>query len=311
MQLLLIIGAAIAVLILLISWICFYMAFYVPRKNKLPKEEFPIPAGEIYEPYRNMMVNWIKETRSMPHQNVQIQSFDGLTLHGKYYEYAPGAPVELMFHGYRGSGERDLCGGVQRAFALGRNAMIIEQRGSRGSDGNVITFGINESRDCRDWVDFTIGYLGPDVKIILTGISMGATTVLIAAGRELPTNVVGVLADCGFSSAEDIIRIVIRRMGLPGAAYPFVRLGARIFGHFDLHETSAMEAIRNCRVPVIFFHGEDDDFVPCDMSRINYENCASIKKLCTIPGAGHGLCYPVDPDGYLNALREFSVHWKL
>jgi fermentation-respiration switch protein FrsA (DUF1100 family) len=211
-----------------------------------------------------------------------------------------------MFHGYRGNGERDLSGGVHRCFQLGHSALIVEQRCSGKSAGNVITFGVNEHKDCLSWIDFAVKTFGPDVKIILTGISMGAATVLTAAGTPLPPNVIGVLADCGYTSAEDIIKIVIKRLNLPvNLAYIFVRLGAHIFGRFDLHGPSPIEAMRHCSVPVIFYHGEADDFVPCDMSHKNYEACVSRKKLVTIPGAGHGLCYPVAPEQYLHALREF------
>ena len=122
----------------------------------------------------------------------------------------------------------------------------------------------------------------------------------------MPPNVIGILADCGYTSAKDIIYRVIRQMGLPPKlSYPFVKLGARLFGHFDLDETSPIEAVKKCAVPVIFFHGESDDFVPCDMSRENFEACASRKRLVTIPGAGHGLSYAVDPQRYLEELRDF------
>lgn len=193
-------------LVLITSFICFYMAFWVPKRAKEPDEVIRIPSGKIYEPYRDIMTSWIKEVRSLPHKEVSIRSFDGLTLCGKYYEYAPGAPIELMMHGYRGKGERDLCGGVQRCFALGRSALVIDQRACGSSQGHVITFGIRESRDCQSWINFIISHFGSDVKIILTGISMGASTVLMAAGHDLPKNVVGVLADCGFTSARDIIK---------------------------------------------------------------------------------------------------------
>ena len=124
---------------------------------------------------------------------------------------------------------------------------------------------------------------------------------------KLPPNVIGVLADCGYTSAKEIIQVVIRQMGLPPKlGYPFVKLGARLFGHFDPEADSPEEAMKRSSVPVIFFHGEDDAFVPCDMSRRCYAACASPKKrLVTIPGAGHGLCYPVAPEQYLEALREF------
>lgn len=292
--------------VLIISYICFRMAFYVPESSKLLKEEYPIPEGEIYEPYRDKMVGWMKEVRAMPSEEFTITSFDGLTLRGKFYEYAPGAVIEIMFHGYRGSAERDLCGGVQRCFKLGHSALIVDQRCSGKSQGNVITFGIKESRDCLDWMNFAIDHFGPDCRLMLTGISMGASTVMIAAGAELPKNVIGVLADCGFTSAKAIIKKVIRQLKLSAdLAYPFVKLGARLYGHFDLEQHSAVEALKQCKVPVIFFHGEADDYVPCDMSRENYEVCTGRKKLVTVPGAGHGLSIMFDPEGYRAAMREF------
>lgn len=293
-------------LVLAITYLCFYIVFYVPRRPEKNPEEYPIPKGKIYEPHREQMVEWMKEVRKLPCEEFTITSFDGLKLCGKYYEYEKDAPMELMFHGYRGSAERDLCGGVQRCFALGRNVLIVDQRTSCKSEGNIISFGINESRDCLAWVDFAVQHFGPDVRIILTGISMGASTVILAAGNPLPPNVVGVLADCGYSSARDIIRKCIQQMHLPASlVYPFVKLGAKIFGHFNLEETSPVQAIRDCKVPIILFHGENDDFVPCDMSRINYEACPSPKRLVTIPGAGHGLSYIFDPDEYLQNMAEF------
>lgn len=298
--------AIIVALILLISSICFYIVFYVPNSKKKDKAEYPIPPGPVYEPFREQMISWIKETRSLPQEDVSITSFDGLTLRGKYYEYAPGAPIELMMHGYRGEAERDLCGGVQRCFALKRSALIVDQRACGCSDGNIITFGIKEHRDCLDWVDFIVKRFGPDVKIILTGISMGASTVIMAAGKNLPSNVIGVLADCGFTSAKEIIKTVAGQMHLPGKLiYPFIKLGAKLYGGFNLDEYSPTAALENCTLPVILFHGEADDFVPCEMSHTNYTNCKSTKKIITVPGAGHGLSYVIDPDRYLAALAEF------
>lgn len=211
-----------------------------------------------------------------------------------------------MFHGYRGTAERDLCGGVQRCFALGRSALLVDQRACGKSEGNVITFGINEHRDCLSWLDFMIYHFGPDVRIILTGISMGAATVTMAAAKELPNNVIGILADCGYTSARDMIKKTIHEMHLPAdVLYPFVKLGARIYGRFDLEEATPIEAAARCHVPAIFIHGEADTFVPCEMSRLNYEACPTRKRLLTIAGAGHGLSYPAEPELYLDALKTF------
>ncbi len=300
------IALGIVAAVLLISFACFYMAFFVP-KRKDSDEEYPIPPGRVYEPHRETMVKWMKEVRALPFEAVSITSFDGLSLSGKYYEYAPGAPIELMFHGYRGAAERDLCGDVQRSFALGRSALIVDQRASGNSEGRVITFGVYESRDCVSWVDFMLRRFGSDVKIILTGISMGAATVMMAAGKPLPPNVVGVLADCGYTSARDIIKKVIRDMKLPATLlYPFVRLGGKLYGGFDVEETPPIEVMKTCKLPVIFFHGDDDAYVPCEMSRLNYEACTSEKQLVIVPNAGHGLSYMLDGDGYVKALQEFT-----
>ena len=236
-------------MVLLTAYICFRMAFFVPEKIIIGPNDYPIPDGEIYEPYREQMVAWMKEVRRLPCREMTITSHDGLTLYGKYYECTPEAPVELMFHGYRGCAERDLCGGVQRAFALGHSALIVDQRGAGHSGGNVISFGYNESKDCLRWADKAIEELGPNVKLILTGISMGASTVLMAAGRELPSNVIGVLADCGYTTAREIMMEVIRQMKLPPKLlYPFVQLGAILFAGFDPEQAEVAKALKNCKI---------------------------------------------------------------
>lgn len=294
-------------IVLLISFICFRMAFYSPPRKNVNELIIEIPKVKGSEAFRSEMEEWARESRKLPFEEMKITAYDGTPLYGRYYERYPNAPIELMVHGYRGKAERDLPGAIQRCFAVGRNVLVIDLRSCGKSGGNVITFGIREYRDCLSWVEKMIDRFGSDVKIILTGISMGASTVLLCADKDLPENVIGILADCGYTSAKDIIKVVIRQMKLPAdLAYPFVRLGAMIFGGFDPDETSPTEALKNAKVPVIFYHGEDDDFVPCEMSRINYEACSSSKKkLVTVPKAGHGLSYPVAQEFYLKELRDF------
>lgn len=308
-------GAALGIiaLILITSLVCFLMVFYSPKRKVLREDEYEIPKGDIYKVYQDDMIAWTKQIRSMPHEDLEVRSFDGLTLRGKYYEYKTGAPVEILFHGYKGNAERDLCGAVERAFAVGRNALIVNQRASGPSDGHVISFGINERRDCLEWIDYVIKKFGSDVKIVITGISMGAATVMMTAGENLPENVISVLADCGYTSPKEIICKVVDDMKLPTKLlYPFIKLGARVYGGFDLEETSPMEAMKKCSIPIVFVHGDTDDFVPYDMSVRLHEACASDKKLLiTVKGAGHGLAYPKDRDGYVNALNNVYDEWKL
>ncbi len=284
----------------------FFTVFYSKKRKALNEDEFEIPEGEIYEAFRDDMINWTKEARRAEREYMEIRSFDGLTLRGYYYECNPGGIVEILFHGYRGDGERDLSAGRERCFSLGRNALIVDQRASGKSDGSVITFGVNECRDCLAWIDRVIERFGQDVRIVLTGISMGAATVLMAAGRDLPKNVVCVLADCGYSSGKEIITKVVAELKLPAKLiYPLIKLGGRLFGHFNLDEDSPIEAVKRAKVPIIFIHGDADDFVPYSMSERMYEACASKKKLVPIKGAGHGLAYPVDKALYISSLDDF------
>ena len=290
---------------LIVLFVLFILVFYAPRR---PEPEFPLPPGPAYEPYHQVMIDGMKRMRAHPQEVFTIKSHDGLTLRGRYFEFAPGAPMEIMFHGYRGTADRDLCVGMDRAFALGHSCLIVDQRTTGGSGGRVITFGLREYRDCLRWVDFAVDHFGPDVRIILTGISMGASTVLLAAGEDLPSNVVGVLADCGFTSAKAIIRKVAKQLHLPPwLVYPAVRLSARLFAGLDLEENSPIEAMGRVKIPVIFAHGEEDNLVPCYMSRENFDACVSPKAIFTAPGAGHGLCYLATGDEYIRALREFWI----
>lgn len=299
---------SIGLIVLLTSYICFFKVFVLPKRKKLCKGEYDLPPGEIYEPFYPDMRAWVDSIRSMKRERVEITSFDNLKLRGYYYEYSPDSPLELIFHGYGGNAERDLSGGVERCFALGRSAILIDQRGAGDSDGRTCSFGIKERLDCLEWIKFATEKFGKERPIIIGGISMGAATVMMAAGEILPPNVVCVMADCGYSSQEKIIKKVIKDMHLPpNILYPFIKLGARIYGGFDLEETSPVEAVARSKTPIVFIHGDSDDFVPFDMSVECFNASGAKKKLVTIENAGHGLAFPVNREKYIESLRDFEM----
>ncbi len=291
-------------IVLATSLVCFLKIFYTTRRKKWA--EYPVPAGEIYEPHHEKMIEWIKFARSLPHTEVSIRSFDGLKLVGTYYEFEKGAPIDILFHGYKGCAAQDLSGGVYRCQQLGHNVLIVDHRAAGKSEGHVITFGINESCDALSWINYVIENIDPNAEILLGGISMGGATVMMTSAMELPENVKGTVADCGYTSAKEIIKKVIRDMKLPdNVLYPFVRLGAILFGGFDPDSNSPISSMPNCRVPVIFFHGDADAFVPMSMSEENYAACGAPKHLVRTPDAGHGLCFPVDVDTYVEEIASF------
>lgn len=299
--------AVLALLYLLACFICFYLTFYVKRSGKQP--DYHLPPGKVYEPYYGKLRAWIDASRALPHEDVYITSHDGLRLHAAYYECDPDAPCELLIHGYRGSAERDMAAGIERCFAANHNVLFIDQRASGKSEGHVITFGAKEQYDCLAWIDFLNKKRGSDKGVILAGLSMGAATVMLAAGHKLPDNVLYVLADSGYSSAPEIIKKVLRQnLHLPAFLfYPMIRLGARLFGGFDVHSISPVDAMTRATVPVIFIHGTSDHFVPCYMSCDCHDACASAHKhLLLIDGADHALCLVTDADAYHAAITAFK-----
>ncbi len=293
----------------LTCFICFRITFYVPNKKKV-HTGYDLPPGEEYKPYYPNMIKWIDQTRTFKYETLTVKSFDGLKLVGKYYHFFDGAPIEIMFHGYRGSAERDLSGGVLRCIELKRNVITVDMRGHGESDGNVITFGIKERYDVQAWANFAYQKFGKDVKLLITGISMGASTVVMASSLPLPPSVVGVIADCGYSDASQIIKHVIKQIGLPvWLFYPFVKWGAQIFGGFNPEATSPEKEASKSKLPIFFVHGDADNFVPYQMSEQNYNSCTSNKRLEIFAGAGHGLCYPLNPQKYLAYLKEFEEQY--
>ena len=211
----------------------------------------------------------------------------------------------LCFHGYRGTPSRDFSGGAAFHLDAGMNLLMIEERAQCGSQGKYITMGVRESYDCGRWVEYAVGRFGPDTRIILSGISMGATTVLLAAGLGLPDNVKGVIADCPFTSPGAITKEVLRQYRLPVFPfYPLLALGARLFAGFRMGEADAARAVRRVETPILLIHGEDDRFVPCDMSRAIAAANPAIE-FHTFPGAGHGLSFLADRERYCALAGDF------
>lgn len=286
---------------------CLYRhAFGVNPKRLAADDE--VPNEEQYIEYAKDVRKKIALIQEAPFEERRIVAHDGVELYGRYYHRKDGAPVVLMFHGYRSSCLRDGMGAFRFTEECGYNILMVDQRAHRMSGGKTITFGVKERYDCLDWIQHIRETNGNDTKMILIGLSMGASTVLMASGLELPSNVVGVIADCGYSSPKEILQFVIKGMKLPvSLAYPLVRMSAKIYGRFDPDSASATEALKSAKVPILFIHGEADSFVPCEMSRKNYEVCASKKELFTVPGAEHGMSYMTDTPKYIEKFKGFLI----
>lgn len=285
------------------SYYAYRIAFFSPAEDR---EKIPEITGDMYEPYKDLLTKMFREIIDRPYEPVTIQSHDGLTLFGRYYHTADGAPLDIGFHGYRSCYVTDFCGGSVMSLSQGHNLLLIDQRAHGKSQGKTISFGINERKDALSWVNYAIDRFGADTKICLYGVSMGAATVLMASGLDLPENVKGIIADCPYTRASDIIVEVGKRIKYPGwFTYFFSWLGARIYGCFNLHETDAVKSVSNSKVPILIIHGEDDTFVPASMSQLAQQANPKMVRRETFPGAGHAMSYMVDTERYWKVATEF------
>ena len=292
-----------AALLLLLSAVCYRMAFYVSRADR--EKEEAVPLGEQFTPYRERMQQLRAEFSALSYEPVQIRAQDGVLLYGRYYHVRTGAPIHLQMHGYRGSAIRDFCGGNLLSRQMGHNALVIDQRAHGSSGGRTICFGIRERMDCKLWCEY-LAQRFPDAPVFLVGVSMGASTVLMASELELPENVIGIIADCPYNAPRDIIEKTCRDMHLPPKlVWPLIDLGMRLYGRCRLHQVTAAEAVRKARVPVLLFHGKADRLVPYEMSEQIADNCAAGCQLELFDDAGHGLSCLVDPVRYKAAVRKF------
>lgn len=246
---------------------------------------------------------WLKSHNA---EDVYITSKDGLRLHGFWIPAENPRGTILLAHGYRSTILVDF--GLAFAFyhALGMNILVPHQRAHALSEGKFITFGVKESEDMRCWIDYHNKTHGMQ-QMILSGLSMGASTMLYLADQNLPHNVKCIIADCGFTSPREILDVVYRSVvHIPsGPSLWAADLIARIVAGFSLKQKDTRNVLNNAKVPVLLIHGLDDDFVPCYMTQQGFDACNGEKELLLVEKAGHGTSFLVDKESYTRRVIAF------
>lgn len=293
------------IIVFVVSLFVLYDVIFSGNK-KYMSDERSLPKGEQYEPYHDMITSCVDQVLEVPYEAVEVKSYDGLRLAGRYYHLTDGAPLIIFFHGYRCSSLRDGNGIFLYTRKLGYNVLLVDQRVHGNSEGKTITFGIKERFDCKTWVEYVVKRFGESQKIYISGLSMGAATVLMASDIGLPDNVIGILADCPYSSPKAILCTVMKNLGFPAKfTYFMAKLSAKWIGGFDVEETSAIGAVKRSQIPTLIIHGEADDFVPCSMSMDCQFAGEDHVDLVLIKDAGHGMSHCVDTPSYEEAVFAF------
>ncbi|MPM92390.1 hypothetical protein SDC9_139525 [bioreactor metagenome] len=244
-------------------------------------------------------------------KEVEIKSHDGLRLFATLLEAEnPTDKTVLAIHGYKCCGINEFCCYVRFYHNLGFNVLLPDNRAHGKSEGKYIGFGYLDRLDCIAWTNFLVEKYGENSKILLHGISMGAATVMSAAGEEnLPVQVVGAIEDCGFSSGwEQLGRSMKDSFKLP--QFPLLysaSLISKAVAKYDFKECSAEKALTKAKIPFVFIHGSEDDFVPTDMVYKVYNACASEdKEVYIFDGAKHAMSYFVDTPRYEKIVTELA-----
>ncbi|MCH5304293.1 MAG: alpha/beta hydrolase [Ruminococcus sp.] len=241
-------------------------------------------------------------------EDVFIRSDDDLKLHATLIKnVSETKKTVICFHGYTSCSMNDYVAISKFYYENGFNLILVDERAHGQSDGKYVGFGVLDRMDALKWIDYAVKLFGKDSIIFLHGISMGAATVLMTSGLELPTNVKTIVADCGFTSAYDVFSHVLKRdYHIP--KFPIMNLTdflTKRFAGYGYKDVSTLDEVAKTKVPVIFIHGDKDDFVPVWMSEQNYNACTSDRQLVKIHGADHAEAYYVDKQTYENAILKF------
>lgn len=294
-----IIGALLLFAILVIIY--FYRMAFV--KNKGSNFERIAPEFAEFKKYYAQIEDASKLLDEAAKEEAYIKSFDGLKLHATIIDGNFDKTV-VLFHGYRSVAKFDFACLIPFYKSIGMNIVLVDHRSHGESEGRLITYGVKERYDARDWIKYTKCKF-PNTKIFMHGVSMGAATALMSS--DMVEGVNGIIADCGFTSPKAIIQRVAREnMHLPTWLVSPVGLWARIFGRFN-YAYSTKEALAKTTIPILFIHGAKDDFVPPLMTDENYEACASKKQKVIVDNATHALSYLTDSECVENAIRNFIL----
>ena len=298
-----------AVLILLAS---FFPLFTFNFLFKKPSRSTKVPKSYMEKPLYKASASGVAYMKTTPDvEDFYIESRDGLKLHGYYYP-APAdkrtgnnEKIVLGIHGYKSYSRPQFGPYIEFYQSLGYSMLAVDDRAHAPSEGKYIGFGVLDRLDCVDWAKYLVEKFGPDTEIILHGVSMGAATVLAASGEaDLPVQVKGIVSDCGFMRAQDVLE---SQMGGMKFLLPTLEKMAEKKIGFNFHDFAPIDQVKKAKVPILFVQGGKDDMVPPYMVHELYDACASDKKLLFVDEAGHGESICFAPEEYHEAIIEHII----
>lgn len=297
-----------AALVFLLTWA---VAFFLSRVVTRPQVRDSDAAAD--EVCTQMGVSRFRFEQTHPREPFEVQSQYGYTLRGYVIPRRTASLPQdrreravVLVHGYTACAEIGWKY-VDLFRDMGFSCVLYDHRNHGRSDRRPTTMGRRESDDLLTVLNWTFERFGADAVVGLHGESMGAATVMLTSPRD--DRLAFVVEDCGYSDLRsEIVSVCAKQYRIP--AFPFVSMASLLFrldaGVFfrDVRPCAAVE--QSGDLPMLFVHGEADDFVP---TRMVYECYAGkttgLKRRFTVPDAGHAECILKDPEGYREAVKEF------
>ena len=251
----------------------------------------------------NLVQEWLKTVST---NTVNILSDDNLKLIAdKYYTESNSNKWVIIVHGYGGN-RKTMRSYAVHYFNEGYNVLIPDLRAHGESEGKYIGMGWLDRNDLLLWIDYIIKE-NPNAEIVLHGVSMGAATVMMTSGENLPNQVKAIIEDCGYTSVWDIFEDELDALfGLD--AFPVLYMSefvAKIRVGYDFSDASAIKQVEKCKIPILFIHGDKDTFVQTHMAYDLYDAANCEKDLFIVEDAGHAEAKNRNPEAYFEKVFQF------
>lgn len=289
------------------------------KENKdKPKEELDEITTIINKSYNDYnlryreSVEWVNKIyEENKIEKVEIISFDKLKLKGYLFKtenFENNNRFALLVHGY-GASHYYHYDNVKDFYDLGFNVLIIDQRAYGNSEGTYTSLGWKERIDVKDWVWYLAKRFHKS-QIVTWGISMGSATVMLACGEDMPENFKLCIADCGYNSFYELLYYLAgHTIGLPSFLTKFVLSSTSLIAKLR-HRTnikfSVQNALKKSKVPILFFHGDSDTYVPLENAKTMYDSYKNPHELVVIKYAGHCNASVLDHDKYIESIKTFT-----
>ena len=291
----LIIGIIIAVLVILLIALGFFLAnFSMNGKKRQTLEEARIWQEKHYD------ISWYDP---MEKTDYTVTSYDGYILHAQFLKN-PGDTDRyiLISHGYTDN----RFGSLKYAFMYleqGFNVILYDLRGHGLDEPTFCTYTVRERKDLLAMIlDSRERY--PNASLFgLHGESLGAATSIAVLEEKPPVDFV--VSDCGFSNIVPVLKVGLKGMHLPDFLVDIASVCAKIRFGYSFSEMRPIESLKENTIPILFIHGAEDRLILPEHSERMKEATKGYAELHLIPGADHAMSILTDPESYRKYVADF------